>query len=71
MRRYSALSHSSHACGRFGDALSQADCEQLLAELRQTRSWHCCAHGRPTIVPLVDIGALQRVVALRRAAALG
>lgn len=55
---------------RFGDALGAADCERLLAELRQTRLWHCCAHGRPTIVPLVDLGVLQRVIATRRSAAL-
>jgi DNA mismatch repair ATPase MutL len=55
---------------RFGDVLSAADCARLLHELRQTRLWHCCAHGRPTIVPLVDTAVLQRVVASRRSAAL-
>ena len=58
------------SCCRFGDVLGAQACERLLGELRQTRQWHCCAHGRPTVVPLVDLSVLRRVTALRSAAAL-
>lgn len=54
---------------RFGDVLNAGQCEELLDNLKRTRSWHCCAHGRPTVAPLVDVPALQRVIALRGFAA--
>ena len=61
--------HPIHECqcgvDRFGDVLNTDQCEELLDNLKRTRSWHCCAHGRPTVAPLVDVPALQRVIALR------
>ena len=50
---------------RFGDVLSHEQCKQLVQALRKTVSWHCCAHGRPTIVPLVDLAHLQSLLQMR------
>ena len=50
---------------RFGDELDAGQCEELLSNLKMTRSWHCCAHGRPTVAPLVEMAALTRVLGLR------
>ena len=47
---------------RFGDVLTAEQCEQLVVALRKTVSWHCCAHGRPTIVPLVDLASLHSLL---------
>lgn len=46
--------------------LSAEQCEQLVQALRKTVSWHCCAHGRPTIVPLVELAHLQKILQMRR-----
>ncbi len=54
-----------HWLDRFGDELDCGQCEELLSNLKKTRSWHCCAHGRPTVAPLVNMPALQRVIGLR------
>ena len=51
---------------RFGDVLSAEQCGQLVKALQKTQSWHCCAHGRPTITPLVDLASLQSVLQMRR-----
>ncbi len=50
---------------RFGDELDAGQCEELLSNLKMTRSWHCCAHGRPTVATLVEMAALTRVLGLR------
>ena len=51
---------------RFGDVLSAEQCNQLVQALRRTASWHCCAHGRPTIVPLVNLASLHGLLQMRR-----
>ncbi|EIE26083.1 hypothetical protein COCSUDRAFT_40245 [Coccomyxa subellipsoidea C-169] len=58
-------SKACHSAIRFGDVLDIDQCERLLENLKSTRAWHCCAHGRPTVAPLVDVTALHRVIALR------
>lgn len=53
----------SKACrgaAMFGDELPRARCEALLGALRGARLPFCCAHGRPTTAPLVDLRALAR-----------
>jgi len=50
----------------FGDTLSQDNAQQLLLELGATHQWTECAHGRPTVAPLVDLAALSPILAGRR-----
>ncbi|WIA13629.1 hypothetical protein OEZ85_007193 [Tetradesmus obliquus] len=39
----------------FGKLLSRQQCVDLVQQLGQTELCFCCAHGRPTTVPLVDL----------------
>lgn len=39
----------------FGDRLSKDQCERLLAHLAKTRLPFMCAHGRPSLVPLINL----------------
>ena len=39
----------------FGDALTKAQCSQLLSRLAHTRLPFQCAHGRPSMTPLVTL----------------
>jgi len=53
---------ASKACRRaimFGDTLSVTQCQALLEELARCEQPLQCAHGRPTIAPLVDLAALR------------
>lgn len=50
----------------FGDVLSREVCAQLVGRLRGTRRFDICAHGRPTLAPLVDVGAFDRVTGAGR-----
>lgn len=43
----------------FGTTLPRPRCLRLLEELRATQHCFSCAHGRPTVVPLVDLRALE------------
>ncbi|KAJ6591749.1 hypothetical protein DFH09DRAFT_1025767 [Mycena vulgaris] len=40
----------------FNDSLTHAQCEKLVDSLCQTAFPFQCAHGRPSLVPLIDIG---------------
>lgn len=54
---------ASKACRRaimFGDTLTLAQCQAVLHELSQCELPFICAHGRPTITPLIDFEALQQ-----------
>ncbi|GIM03672.1 hypothetical protein Vretimale_8173 [Volvox reticuliferus] len=53
----------------FGDSLTRGQCAALLAQLRNTQLWMQCAHGRPTVAPLVHLPTLRAVLARRRAVA--
>ena len=49
---------SSHACKaarKFGDALSAQECCALLLRLAETAFPFQCAHGRPTVYPIVNL----------------
>lgn len=50
----------------FGDELSKEQSKRLVEKLAATHLSLQCAHGRPTMVPLVQIDALQRAVQTRR-----
>lgn len=49
----------------FGTALPRPRCQRLLDELRTTRHCFSCAHGRPTVVPLVRVDMLERATRKR------
>ena len=40
----------------FNDSLALEQCEELVERLTHTSVPFRCAHGRPSIVPLVDLG---------------
>lgn len=41
----------------FNDPLSIEQCKELMERLSHTAVPFRCAHGRPSIVPLVDLGS--------------
>ncbi|KAH0523254.1 hypothetical protein TsFJ059_008285 [Trichoderma semiorbis] len=45
----------------FNDALSAEECEQLVRRLAKCAFPFQCAHGRPSLVPLVDLGSGARI----------
>ncbi|KAL7962376.1 hypothetical protein V8C34DRAFT_270131 [Trichoderma compactum] len=45
----------------FNDALSAEECEQLVRRLAKCAFPFQCAHGRPSLVPLVDLGSGPRI----------
>ncbi|XP_027770217.1 DNA mismatch repair protein MLH3 isoform X1 [Solanum pennellii] len=47
----------------FGDALLPSECSLIVEELKQTSLCFQCAHGRPTTVPLVNLGSLHEQIA--------
>jgi DNA mismatch repair protein MLH3 len=50
---------NSRACRSaimFNDVLSQEECEELVGKLAECVFPFMCAHGRPSMVPLVDLG---------------
>ena len=52
---------ASRACRyaiMFGDALSQERCEELIRDLSKCELCFVCAHGRPSVVPLLDMRTL-------------
>ena len=44
----------------FGDRLLPSECGRLLRALGRTQLCFSCAHGRPTMAPLGDVGAIRR-----------
>ncbi|GJP53304.1 hypothetical protein CLOM_g12465, partial [Closterium sp. NIES-68] len=46
----------------FGDMLKTSECCQLIECLKHTQLPFQCAHGRPTMVPLMDLEELKRLV---------
>jgi DNA mismatch repair protein MLH3 len=49
----------------FNDKLNRAECEDLLRRLSHCAFPFQCAHGRPSMVPLVDLGIGSRIGAWR------
>jgi len=46
---------------KFGDRLTHKQCTQLVRALAECDVPFQCAHGRPSITPLLDIGELARL----------
>ena len=45
---------------KFGDPLTFDQCDLLIQALRETNAPNRCAHGRPSIIPLLDITDLKK-----------
>jgi len=43
----------------FNDELSKEQCEALVGRLAKCKFPFQCAHGRPSLVPLVDLGRMD------------
>lgn len=49
---------ASYACRyaiMFGDSLSEKKCKEIISELSKCHMSFICAHGRPSVVPLIDL----------------
>lgn len=55
----------------FGHTLLPAQCQGLAESLAGTELWSCCAHGRPTMSPVVHLAALRRGLATLARSRLG
>ncbi|XP_033229042.1 DNA mismatch repair protein Mlh3-like [Belonocnema kinseyi] len=54
---------ASEACRgavKFGDPLTIDQCNLLIQALRETNAPNRCAHGRPSVIPLLDITDLKK-----------
>eukprot|EP00794_Sanderia_malayensis_P009200 gene9200-10174_t len=52
-------SYSCHGAIRFGDVLTVAECEAIIQMLATCKLPFQCAHGRPSIAPLVNLGSIE------------
>ena len=43
----------------FNDELTREQCQTLVARLARCKFPFQCAHGRPSLVPLVDVGRVD------------
>ncbi|KAL7297854.1 hypothetical protein TKK_0008883 [Trichogramma kaykai] len=53
-------SEACHKAIKFGDPLKVEDCQLLVRTLQDTKAPTRCAHGRPSMVPLVDLTELEK-----------
>jgi len=44
---------------KFGDSLTPSDCKNLIKRLQTCQNPFVCAHGRPSIVPLLHLQKLE------------
>jgi hypothetical protein len=51
-------SKSCRNAKKFGEVLSDEECENIIRSLGKTKTPFQCAHGRPTVFPLLDISFL-------------
>ncbi|XP_017767501.1 PREDICTED: DNA mismatch repair protein MutL-like [Eufriesea mexicana] len=49
-----------HGAIKFGDPLTLKECKRLLKSLTETKIPTRCAHGRPSIIPLLELTDLKR-----------
>lgn len=45
---------------KFGDKLTLEQCRDLIKSLRYTKSPNRCAHGRPTMIPVMELSELEK-----------
>jgi DNA mismatch repair protein MLH3 len=56
----------------FNDELTKEQCQTLVSRLAECKFPFQCAHGRPSLVPLVDVGRVDmRVAAQERSGNFG
>lgn len=48
----------------FGDPLLPSECAELVSALKATKLCFSCAHGRPTMAPLVNLQALRNQISM-------
>ncbi|XP_020282763.1 DNA mismatch repair protein Mlh3-like isoform X2 [Pseudomyrmex gracilis] len=53
-------SEACHGAIKFGDKLTFEQCACLVELLRYTQSPNRCAHGRPTVIPLMELSELEK-----------
>eukprot|EP00955_Chlamydomonas_euryale_P010137 108613-Chlamydomonas_euryale.AAC.7 len=46
----------------FGDVLPKSACIGLIDALRRTKLWSSCAHGRPTLAPIVSLPCFEGLI---------
>ncbi|XP_047364015.1 DNA mismatch repair protein Mlh3-like isoform X3 [Vespa velutina] len=49
-----------HGAIKFGELLSVQQCIELFDDLKTTKSPTRCAHGRPSIIPVIELSELKR-----------
>ncbi|XP_033103953.1 DNA mismatch repair protein Mlh3-like [Anneissia japonica] len=54
-------SQACHGAIKFGDMLDMAECQKLVDELAKCALPFQCAHGRPSIVPILDFNLMRPV----------
>lgn len=52
-------SYACHSAIRFGDRLTMAECKYMIKSLAKCRLPFQCAHGRPSIAPLINLTAIS------------
>ncbi|XP_005101880.1 uncharacterized protein LOC101854340 [Aplysia californica] len=55
-------SQACHGAVKFGDPLKTSQCRDLLSSLSACRLPFQCAHGRPSVAPIVDFTALEQEI---------
>ncbi|XP_012054632.1 PREDICTED: DNA mismatch repair protein Mlh3-like [Atta cephalotes] len=53
-------SEACHGAIKFGDKLTLEECTSLIQLLKNTKFPNRCAHGRPTIIPVIEFSELER-----------
>jgi len=48
-------SQACHGAVKFGEPLGRSECQELIKCLSKCQLPFQCAHGRPSIIPLVDL----------------
>eukprot|EP00112_Aurelia_sp_Birch-Aquarium-sp1_P019057 Seg4643.3 transcript_id=Seg4643.3/GoldUCD/mRNA.D3Y31 product="DNA mismatch repair protein Mlh3" protein_id=Seg4643.3/GoldUCD/D3Y31 len=54
-------SFACHGAIRFGDALTLAECKSIIGSLAHCKLPFQCAHGRPSIAPLLDLNSTEQL----------
>ncbi|XP_018337051.1 PREDICTED: DNA mismatch repair protein MutL-like [Trachymyrmex septentrionalis] len=49
-----------HGAIKFGDRLTLEECTNLIQLLKNTKFPNRCAHGRPTIIPVIEFSELEK-----------
>ncbi|OXU27454.1 hypothetical protein TSAR_002493 [Trichomalopsis sarcophagae] len=53
-------SEACHEAIKFGDPLNVKECTLLLQTLQDTKAPTRCAHGRPTMIPLMNLSGIEK-----------